>query len=178
MSGYTPCPLAVSSSTHLDPPWLRWPEACVCVKVPYARLPIAGGAKHGHAPPSRPSVLGQRGRPRARGSLGVHGHSLPPSGWAARAISAKGLGTGATVYASAEAGFLWSPTPQVPYVACTGSPVPETRLSGAPLKMVFSRAVGWPRVAWGNVRGALGPALAVGSGCLRRGSSSGGYEAA
>ena len=87
----TPRPLAVRSSTHLDPPWLRWPEARGCVGVPYARLPIlAGGAKHGHAPTYRPSVLGQRGRPRARGSLGVHGHSLPPSGWAARAISARG----------------------------------------------------------------------------------------
>ena len=39
----TSCILAVGSSTHLDSPWLHWPEACGCVQAPYAHLPIAGG---------------------------------------------------------------------------------------------------------------------------------------
>ena len=39
----TPRTLAVCSSTHLEPPWLRRPEACGCVRVPYAHLLIAGG---------------------------------------------------------------------------------------------------------------------------------------
>ena len=55
----TPRPLAVRSSTHLEPPWLRRPEACGCVRVPYAHLLIAGGGKRGHAPTYRPSVSGQ-----------------------------------------------------------------------------------------------------------------------
>ena len=58
----TPRPLAVRSSTHLEPPWLRRPEARGCVRVPYAHLPIAGGAKLGHAPTYRPPSWVGRGR--------------------------------------------------------------------------------------------------------------------
>eukprot|EP00964_Phaeocystis_antarctica_P165335 scaffold145191_cov78-Phaeocystis_antarctica.AAC.1 len=50
------------------------------------------------------------------GPSGVHGPPYTPSGWAARAISAKGL--------------LGSPTPHVPYVACPGSPVLPVRWAG------------------------------------------------
>ena len=50
----TPCTSAVGSSTPLESPWLRWPEARGCVQVPYALLPIAGRAKHGHAPTYHP----------------------------------------------------------------------------------------------------------------------------
>ena len=46
----TPCTLAVGSSTPLESPWLHWPEARGCVRVPYTLIPIAEGAKHGHAP--------------------------------------------------------------------------------------------------------------------------------
>ena len=47
----TSCILAVGSSTHLDPPWLRWPEAHGCVQAPYAHLPIAGGGLSVVMPP-------------------------------------------------------------------------------------------------------------------------------
>ena len=87
----TPCTPAVGSSTPLESPWLHWPEARGCVQVPYALLPIAGGAKHGHAPTYHPLRPGSgEAVPRARKSLGSSSSPHTPSGRAARAISAKG----------------------------------------------------------------------------------------
>ena len=92
----TPRTLAVRSSTHLEPPWLCRPEARGCVRVPYAHPPIAGGGLGVvMPPPTAPPSWVSEAVPRARRSLGCSRSSLPPSGWAARAISAKGFGTGA-----------------------------------------------------------------------------------
>ena len=87
----TPCAPAVGSSTPLESPWLHWPEARGCVQVPYALLPIAGRAKHGHAPTYHPLRPGSgEAVPQARKSLGLSSSPRTPSGWADRAISAKG----------------------------------------------------------------------------------------
>ena len=67
------------------------------------------------------------------------------------------------LYASAEAGLLWSPTPHVPYVACTGSPVPETRLSarlGASENGVLARWAG--RALRGGCAGCAGACAGCG----------------
>ena len=58
----TPHTPAVGSSTPPESPWLCWPEARGCVRVPYTHLPIAGGAKLGHAPTYRPPSWVGRGR--------------------------------------------------------------------------------------------------------------------
>ena len=88
----TPRPLAVGSSTPLEPPWLRRPEAhvgaCGCPTLtPYSWEGLGVVSPPPTAPPSRVSEA----VPRARKSL--RASTVTPytsSGWAAHAISARG----------------------------------------------------------------------------------------
>jgi len=139
-------------------------------KAPTDLLHIAGGAKLVMPLPTTLRPGSGEAVPQARGSLGW---SRPPH----TPRQGKRLALSALRVAAPVLGWCRSRSPResrpsrplcgvhrLPY-ACLG------------VRVTLDCAVGLPRTVVGSAWGALGLALAVGSGRLPRGPSSGGYEA-